>query len=54
MTKEEIIDYVINTPENTNKYVLSSMLDELNSGESSGNPNYMENIEGTIENPWGT
>ena len=35
-TKEEILDYATNTPENTNRNVLNSMLDEYNSGGSSG------------------
>ena len=29
MTKENILDYVMNSPENTNRMVLSDMLDEL-------------------------
>lgn len=29
MTKEDILDYVMNTPNNTNRMVLSNMLDEL-------------------------
>lgn len=36
MTKEEILDYVSQTPENTNRMVLSDMLDEFSSGSSSG------------------
>lgn len=32
MTKEEIINYVMNTPTNTNRAVLSSMLDDYNGG----------------------
>lgn len=35
-TKEEILDYATNTPENTNRNVLNSMLDEYNSGGSGG------------------
>lgn len=31
MTKEEILDYVMNTPENTNRMVLNDMLNEFNS-----------------------
>lgn len=35
MTKEEILNYVMNTPENTNRMVLNDMLDKLvNSNES--------------------
>ena len=30
MTKEEILDYVMSTPENTNRAVLSDMLDQFN------------------------
>jgi hypothetical protein len=32
MTKQNIIDYVMNTPENTNRAVLSSMLDSVSGG----------------------
>lgn len=32
MTKDEIIDYVLNSPENTNPNVLKGMLDQLDSG----------------------
>ena len=32
MTKEEILDYITNTPENANRRVLSDMIDELQSG----------------------
>jgi hypothetical protein len=33
MTKQEIIDYVVNTPSNSNGAVLSSMLDSFSEGE---------------------
>lgn len=36
MTKEEILDYITSTPENTNRRVLSDMLDEFNSGGGGG------------------
>jgi hypothetical protein len=36
MTKEEILEYVLNTPENTNRMVLSDMLDEFSSGSGGG------------------
>lgn len=36
MTKEDILDYVINTPNNTNRMVLSDMLDEFNSNSGGG------------------
>ena len=32
MTKQDIIEYVMNTPHNTNKAVLSSMLNQLTDG----------------------
>lgn len=32
MTKDEIIDYVLNSPENTNPNVLKGMLDQLDNG----------------------
>ena len=34
MTKEDILNYVMNTPNNTNRMVLSDMLDKFNSGSS--------------------
>lgn len=36
MTKEEILDYVMDTPENTNRMVLSDMLDEFSSSSGGG------------------
>lgn len=33
MNKEEIIDYVMNTPNNTNRMILEQMLDELGGSE---------------------
>jgi hypothetical protein len=37
MTKEDVLNYVMNTPENTNRMVLSDMLDKLaNSGDKGG------------------
>lgn len=53
MTKNDIIKYVMDTPENTNPSVLNSMLEEMESG-SGGNSNYVETIEGTLANPWGS
>ena len=41
MTKEEIINYVMNTPENTNPAVLKSMLEEIESGSSSSSDDEM-------------
>ena len=35
MTKQDIIKYVMNTPHNTNKAVLSSMLNQLTDGSGS-------------------
>lgn len=37
MTKEEILNYVMDTPENTNRMVLNDMLDEFNSSGSDMN-----------------
>ena len=34
MTKQEILEYVVNTPGNTNKAVLSGMLDEFAKGDN--------------------
>lgn len=36
MTKEEILDYITSTPENTNRRVLSDMIDELVNSSSGG------------------
>lgn len=36
MTKEEILDYVMNSPENTNRMVLNDMLNQLSSSNTSG------------------
>lgn len=36
MTKQEIIDYVMTTPSNSNKAVLEGMLDSFSGGESGG------------------
>ena len=36
MTKEEILDYVMNSPENTNRRVLSDMLNELTNSSGGG------------------
>lgn len=34
MNKQDIINYVVNTPHNTNKAVLSDMLDEFAAGDN--------------------
>lgn len=52
MTKENIFNYISETPENTNFHILGQMLDELLDSKEE-NPNYIEVIEGTLENPWG-
>ena len=36
MTKEEILNYVMDTPDNTNRRVLSDMLDEFTSSSGGG------------------
>ena len=36
MTKEEILDYVDNSPQNTNRNVLGSMLDQFTNGSGGG------------------
>lgn len=48
MDKEKILDYVMNSPGNSNRAVLSGMLDE----SGGGNPNRIEIYEGTIANPF--
>jgi len=45
MTKEEILNYVMDTPENTNRAVLSDMLDEFNTSSSNGANALIINIE---------
>ena len=52
MTKKDVIDYISETPENTNMNILNQFLDELSEGNS--NPNYIETVEGTLDNPWGS
>jgi len=37
-TKEDVIKYVMNTPGNTNKAVLNSILNNLSDGDSKDNP----------------
>ena len=50
MGKEEILSYVMNSPENTNPNVLGSMLD----GMGGNNLNRIQLVTGTADNPWGT
>lgn len=45
MTKEEILDYVVNSPENTNRRVLNDMIDELVNSSSGGG---LQTIKPTI------
>lgn len=49
MDKQDIIKYVMKTPENTNPAVLGDLLDQM----GGGNPNYVETVTGTAANPWG-
>lgn len=35
MTKQQIIDYVLETPHNTNPAILGQMIDEIENGDSS-------------------
>ena len=48
MDKEKVLDYVMHSPGNTNRAVLSGMLDE----SGGGNPNKVETYEGTVANLW--
>ena len=50
MDKKDILNYVINSPENTNYSVLNSMLDQFGGGE---NPNYTQIVTGTLTETWG-
>ena len=52
MTKEEILDYVVNSPENTNRRVLSDMLDEFNSGSGGGGGSSVLIVKITSDNNW--
>ena len=40
MTKKDIIEYVMETPHNTNRAVLESMLDQLSSGGGGGSSDF--------------
>ena len=42
MDKNDIIEYVMNTPHNTNKAVLSSMLNQLTEGGGGGSSDFTE------------
>lgn len=50
MTIEEIVNYVLTTPHNTNKVILIQMLQQLINENTSGNTNviYDGGIEGDI------
>ena len=52
MTKEEIFDYVMESPENTNPAVLRSMLNELDGGFGGGVLNITD-TEGTLDKTFG-
>ena len=43
MSKQDVIDYVMNTPYNTNEAVLRTLLDGLNSSDDNQENNYQEN-----------
>ena len=45
MTMDEIIDYAISSPENTNPNVLKSMLQQMNSGNGGSSNSNIEVIE---------
>lgn len=50
MTKEEILDYVDNSPQNTNRNVLGSMLDQFSkSSGGGGDPVYLYVLDHAIE-----
>lgn len=53
MTKEEILDYVMNSPENTNRVVLSDMLNEL-VNSSTGGGGLVVNLseDGVFDKTW--
>lgn len=51
VTTKEIVDYVMESPSNTNPAVLRSLLNQYNEGGE--NPNYRLVIHGTMTNPFG-
>lgn len=51
MTKDEIIDYVLNSPENTNPNILKGMLDQLDSG-SGESVTYIEDINNILDHTY--
>ena len=53
MDKNDIIEYVMTTPHNTNKAVLSSMLNQLTEGGSGGSSDF-STAQVTIPNTGGT
>ena len=48
MTKQDIIEYVMNTPYNTNEAVLRTMLEEIEGGEEGSASIVKEQFEGAI------
>lgn len=50
---EEIINSVMQSPENTNPNVLRSQLQNIGGGSGDGDPNTQQTIIGTMANPWG-
>lgn len=50
MSKEKVIEYVMNSPHNTNRAVLEGLLDDI--GED--NPNEVQIINSTADNPFNT
>ena len=48
MNTEDIINYILRTPENINPNILRGMLDKV-----ATNPNTLVTISGTVANPWG-
>lgn len=54
MTKQEILDYVMKTPQNTNRAVLSGMLDEIGEGGGSDSGLIVVNmVVGTARDTYG-
>ena len=51
MGKEEILDYVMNSPGNTNRAVLSGMLDSVTGG-SGGETLIVNDVGGTSDKTW--
>ena len=55
MEKQQLIDYILNSPENTNPAILNQMIDEVGGGDIDLEPQLLYNgedlIDGSYQNP---